>query len=291
VDPNIARRTWRTLEPIHGMIYFVEEGPAAYRTVGIEHPRTGYFASRSAALGPAPAEVVIATFYNFCPDLVRRCIPAAWEKARPSEVLAARLDAADRALTRLLGPDALVSPEMLEAARLARRAAAEAAGDLAGRPLFAAHAALDWPSAPHLVLWHAQTLLREYRGDGHIAVLVSHGLGPLEALVTHAAAGDVDPAILRATRAWPEAEWEAAAARLADAGVIGPDGALTDTGRALRQAVEDETDVRAVRPYAALGEEGCARLRALGRPFSRAVVDGGGLGAGRTFLFPEEDIG
>lgn len=287
--PLTARRTWRTLEPIHGMVYFVPEGAEIYAGLGLGDDRSGYFASRAAALGPAPAEVVIATFYNFCPDLVRRVIPAAWEKASPADIAAARLEVVDRALRRLLGSDAVESAEMAEAADLARRAAAAASDDLAGRPLFAAHASLDWPAAPHLVLWHAQTLLREYRGDGHIAALLLAGLDPVESLVSHAATGDVPAGVLRATRAWPEADWDAGVARLSERGyVTAGDGdlALTDAGRAVRQEIEDRTDAAATRPYRALGEDGCQRLRQLGRPFAQAVVSAGGLGRMRM---PAED--
>lgn len=279
MEPLTARKTWRTVEPIHGMIYFAAEADDGYAAVGIKGNRTGYFASRSAAFGRVPAEVVIATFYNFHPGLVRRCIPAAWDQAAPAEILAARLDVADRALHRLLGADGLASAEMAEAAGLARTAAEAATGDLAGRPLFAAHASLPWPERPHLVLWHAQTLLREYRGDGHIAGLVAAGLDPVETLISHAGTGEVPEAVLRATRSWPADEWEAGVARLVERGLVEAGGgcALTEAGRAVRQRLEDGTDELSVRPYAALGEDGCARLRQLARPFSQAVVAGGGL--------------
>jgi hypothetical protein len=156
------------------------------------------------------------------------------------------------------------------------------AGDVAGRPLFAAHASLDWPGPAHLILWHAQTLLREYRGDGHIAALLLADLDPVETLVSHAATGDVPDSVLKATRAWPGEDWEAGVDRLVERGLISTEGGarhLTDEGRTLRQDIEDATDVSAVAPYSALGEEGCTRLRELGRPFSQAVVASGGLNA------------
>src|SRR5262245_62521799 len=102
----------------------------------------GYFASRAAPLGPVPAEVVIAVFYNFHPDLVRRAIPDAWRYASPETILAARLDGVDRALRRLIG-ELIDSPMLGEAAKLAKAAAT--ACELAGRPLLAANAALPWP--------------------------------------------------------------------------------------------------------------------------------------------------
>lgn len=274
MDPLVARKTWRTAEPLHGMIYFVGEADERYAKLGIDDTRMGYFASRAAAMGPVPAEVVIATFYNFNPGLVHAAIPQAWNRTSPADLMQARLDAAGAALRRGLGALA-DSPAVHEASVLAYRAAESARDDLAGRPLFAGHAAQEWPDDPLLVLWWAQTLLREYRGDGHVAALLNAGLGPVEALVMHAASGEVSEAVLRATRAWPEDEWLVAVERLHERGLVRPDGSPTDEGLALRQHVEDATDRAALRPYEALGEEGCRRLRELTRPLSRAVVEAG----------------
>jgi len=45
-------------------------------------------------------------------------------------------------------------------------------------------------------------LLREYRGDGHIAALVAHGLSGIEALITHIATGTgFNPEVGRLLRA------------------------------------------------------------------------------------------
>jgi hypothetical protein len=275
MDPTIARRTWRTVEPLHGMIYFSSEAAAEFAALGLVD-RMGYFGSRSAPLGAVGAEVVIATFYNFRPELVRASIPAAWERATPAQLIDARLRAADGALRRSL-PDAIGTPELSEAAGLARSAAETACEHVEGRPLFAGHAALPWPDDDHLVLWHAQTLLREYRGDGHIAALVSAGLSGLEAAITHVATGDVPGGVMASTRAWPADEWDAGAEGLRARGILeaGTDLVLTGAGRAQRQWIEDATDAAAVAAYEPLGEDGCARLRALARPWSRAIVDGG----------------
>ncbi len=277
MNPEMARKTWRTVEPLHGMIYFVPEAAEEYAAAGLE-PNMGYFASRSAAMGPVGAGVVVATFFNFDPRLVEAALPAAWERATPAAVLAARLRAADRALRRLLGA-AAGSAEMEEAAALARTAAWVAAERPQGRALFAAHAGLEWPEAPHLVLWHAQTLLREYRGDAHVALLTAAGLSPVEALVIHAASGEVPAAALRATRAWSDVDWEAGVESVRSRGWLepGPDLGLSEAGRAHRRDIEDRTDQLSLAPYAALGEQSCERLRQLTRPMSRAVVDSGAL--------------
>jgi len=181
-----ARRMWQALEVLHMTVYFAPEPRDAFRRAGLRGGWMGYFASRSAAMGPVPAEVVAATFYNFHPRMVHRAIPDAWGFATPAEVLAARYQGADAALGRLLGGWA-DGPEAAEAAALARRATE--GRDPAGRPLFAAHATLPWPDRPHLALWHAATLYREFRGDGHVACLLAAGVDGCEANVLAAGAG------------------------------------------------------------------------------------------------------
>lgn len=273
MDAIVARKMLRTLEPYHAWVYFSPEPRERYESLGVTDGRMGYFGSRSAPMGAVPADVVIATFYNFHPDLVRRVVPAVWGITTPEKLLAARLEGADALLRRILGV-AISSDEMREAADLARRAAESCRPE--GRPLFAGHASLDWPDEPHLVLWHAQTLLREYRGDGHIALLASAGLDGCEVLVTHGAAGEVEPEVLQRSRSWSDGEWRAAVERLAARGWVNDDGSFTDEGRARRAEIEHRTDELAMAPWEALGEETCAKLRALVRPWSKAIVESGG---------------
>jgi hypothetical protein len=265
----LARKTWRTLEPLHGMVYFVPEAAEAYARLGITG-RAGYFASRAAPMGAVTPDVVASTFFNFNPELVHEAIPSAWQTATPVALVAARFSAVDAAFRRLLGDEVLSSDDMCRAAELARHAAEEAGRRVEGRPLAAAHSDVVWPTAPHLVLWHAQSILREYRGDGHIAQLVVRGLSGLEALVTHAAAGDVPERILRSTRGWPQDAWDAAVDALRVRGWLeqGDEVRFTEWGASQRRALEEGTDTLAAAPYAALGEERCAELRALARPWS-----------------------
>jgi hypothetical protein len=233
------------------------------------------FALRSAPLGPAPAELVTALFYNFHPGLVRRAVPDVWSVASPQRYLGVRLEAVDAALRRLLGAELLASPRMAEAAEIARSAAL--AAPTAGRPLAAANAALDWPDPPHLQLWQAQTVLREHRGDGHVAALLTAGFDPVETLVLFAADQDLDGDWLRARRGWSEAEWAQARERLADRGLIEPAGPLTPAGRAAREGVERCTDELADRPWAEVGEERADRLVELVAPLVAAIVAGEGF--------------
>ena len=271
MDINLARKMWRTLEPYHGMIYFAPPAIERYQQLGLSG-RATYFAPRAAPMGPVPASVVTATFFNFNPALVERAIPEAWTIATPAQLLEARLAGADAALRESLGDDALSSPEMLEAAELARLATDGCTAP--GRPLYAAHADLPWPTEPHLALWHAITLLREFRGDGHIAALVVEGIDGCEALVTHGSEGVIPPAILQSTRGWSDEEWAAAEQRLEDRGWR-KDGDVTPLGVEVRERVERITDERAKGPWDALGGDRADRLRALVRPFSKAISSGG----------------
>jgi hypothetical protein len=272
---SAARRLHQALEPYHGMIYFVPEGPQRYAEINLEPGMMGYFASRSAAMGAIGPEVVIATFFNFRPSIIRDVIPAAWERATPGQVLAARLRAVDDALRRMVG-EHIGTAEMADAAALARRAAQACWPQ--GRPLYAAHAQLDWPEDPHLVLWHAATLLREFRGDGHIAVLVEQDIDPSEVLVIHAAFGPVSRRALQMSRQWSDDEWAEAQQRLVARGWIDDAGALTDAGRAHRQAVEDRTDELAEEPWTELSAEEQDRLAAFGSELSRLVIAAGTFG-------------
>jgi hypothetical protein len=271
---GLARLLWHVLEPYHAVVYFAPEAKQLYADAGLKGGWMGYFASRSAAMGPVPADVVIATFFNFHPRMVRRAIPDAWTLSAPERVLAARLAVADVALRRLLGAS-IDATEVAEAADIAQDAA-DACSEH-GRPLFAAHASLPWPETPHLMLWHAATLLREHRGDGHVATLVAEGIDGCECHVLAAAAGKVDPVSQRAARGWSEEEWDAAEERLRERHLVDPEGKLTDRGRALHEDFEDRTDQLALAPYATIGQQRAERLEQIMLDISNVIASGGGV--------------
>jgi hypothetical protein len=275
---GLAARAHRATDALHAFMYFVPEADEEFTRVGLRPGRMGYFASRSAPMGPVPAGVTTATFYNFNPALVARHIPRAWGLASIDDILAARLEVADRALRRLLGAEVGEIPAVAEAAELAR--AATVGLPPQGRPLYAAHAELDWPDRPHLVLWHAVTLLREFRGDGHVAALLSAGMSGLEALITHTATGrGFTEAAAKATRGWSEDDWDAAVQTLRERGLLDESG-LTDGGLRLRESVEAATDELAARPWLTLGLEATGRLIELGKALSRQLVSAGAFGTG-----------
>lgn len=274
MDPARARALWRRYEPYHAVVYFAPEGREQYAAAGLKGGWMGYFASRSAAMGPVPAEVVTATFYVFQPAMVARAIPDAWRLSSPERTLTARYAVADSALRRLLG-DAVGSDAVAEAAELARRVIEGC--PLAGRPIHAAHRSLPWPEAPHLALWHAATLLREHRFDGHVSALAAEGLDGAAANLTLAESGVIGAEELRGMRGWTEEEWTAAADGLRERGWMNGEGRLTADGEAGRRRVEERTDRLAAWPVEALGEAGVERLESLLGGLTDRILDAGGL--------------
>lgn len=266
-----ARRLWALGEPFHALTYFADEARTAFAAAGLRTFWAGYFAGRAAPLGAVGPEVVTATFASFAPAFVARRVPEVWSTTSPAGALAARLAGVDAAVQRAL-PGWSDSTDAVEAATLARRAAE--AVDVPGRPLAAANSALPLPEQPHLALWQSLTTLREHRGDGHLATLLQHELLGLPALVLSAAAGTTSADWLQKARGWSADEWTDAGAVLANRGWLA-DGALTADGRALRTAVEADTDRLAQGPWAALGEAGCDRLAELLLPVRRAVMAAG----------------
>jgi Helix-turn-helix family len=278
---SLARSAHNATNSLHSLIYFVPETEQQLTGLGLRAGRMCYFAGRSAPMGAVGAGVVTATFYNFSPHLVARSIPLAWDLASPDAVAAARLVAADAALRRLLGPDVIASADMTTMSVLLRDAAGACSAE--GRPLYAGHADLDWPDAPHLVMWHAVSLLREYRGDGHTCALAGAGLNGIEALVTHTATGKgFTPQFARASRGWSQDEWDSAVGGLAARDLLDGQGALTPAGQALRAQVEDQTDRLAAPPWHYLGERQTEEVVQIGKAMTRAVAAAG--------AFPREGV-
>jgi len=264
---------WHLLEPVHAVFWYAPEvfGEAAGLGYDVSERWPSYFAWRAAPLGPAGPNLAASAFYSFSPAKVARYVPAAWAVASPERVLAARVRAVDRMYRALLG-DLIGSSGLAEAAALAREAAL--AAGTAGRTLAAAHADLPWPDEPHLVLWHAIGLLREHRGDGHIAALLAAGLDPCEALVSFAAIGAA-PEEVFASRGWTAAEWAGARDRLASRGWVDAAGKATERGREGRDEIEWRTDRLADAPWRALGPGRAQRLAELAGPLLSAAFESG----------------
>ncbi|MFD3942059.1 hypothetical protein [Streptomyces sp. NPDC058579] len=278
LPPRAGRRCHHMLNPMHSTVYFSPDLETEFRALGFEDGSAMRLASRSAAMGAVGAGTVAATFSNYNVELLAKHLPAVWDIASPAEVGAARLRAVDGTLRRLLGEETIASAEMAEAAELAMRAT-EACTRHA-RPLYSAHADLPVPEAPHLRYWHAATLLREHRGDGHLAALLTVELDPLEAMVSHTATGlGMNPRLALGARGWKRADWDAAAERLRERGLLDAEGELTAEGTALREELEDRTDRLDSAPYEHLGAAGVERLTELGKAFRNTAFLAGAFPA------------
>ncbi|MGO4601997.1 SCO6745 family protein [Terrabacter sp. 2YAF2] len=260
-----SRQAWGRLETFHVLGYFADDVRDAFVALGL-HPRLSYFAARSAAFGAVGPEVPTATFYVFAPWLLRKALPASWAVASPERVQQARRDAMSVVIERVVG-DADVS-ELLDLTRTV------CAGLTApGRPLYAAHAGLAWPDEPRLALWHAATLIREHRGDGHVAALLRAGLDPVESIVIGGLFSGTT-GFMRSSRGWSDEEWAAGVQRLTERGLLDGD-TLTEDGLAFRMDLERETDRMALEGWAHLGLDDTRRIAELAAPLRSAALASG----------------
>lgn len=269
-DAALARALHGVIEPIVTTLFLCPEAMDEWEQLGLEPRGQGYVAGRSAPLGAVGPGVAAPLFYNFNPGLVAHALPAAWDVVSPQQVIDARARAVQRTLERCHAP----LNDVAEATDLARRAAAGVT--MAGRPLAGANAAVPQPVQPFAALWQALCVLREHRGDGHIALLVTAEIAPIPALVLYAAWQDmVSRRFLQRSRLWDDDAWAEAEASLRQRGWLDDGNALTDDGRARRDALEEETDRLAAGPFVALGAEESLRLFDLLVPIVVALNDGG----------------
>ena len=270
-----ARRLWATLETLHDVTYFAPQVRSAGMAMGLRGYWMTYFAWRAAPLGPVPAAPVVAMFAGFHPGAVARALPDAWSRTTPEACLEAR-SAVSTAALRDAGAD---PGDCGRAAEILAPVAA--AADPTGRPLGAANAAVELPADPLGRLWQLTATLREHRGDGHIAALVTEGITGLQAHLLQSASGHIPQPVLRQARTgWTDEDWAGAADALRDRRLLtaGPGPALTPAGRALLDSVEASTDERAWSGgLAPLGGDGVEEVLALLRPSARAVAASGML--------------
>lgn len=278
-DRAAARSAYETLEPLHVLAYFSPQLRAASKDAGIDW-KTAYVGARGGPLGPTSAAVVTSCFYNFSPTV----IGAGWDGALAhglAKVMALRERVVDQSLRELLG-ERVHDPELAQLVQELRTIAE--AQSYVGRPLAAAWSAIPWPQEPHLALWHATAVLRERRGDGHVAVLLQAGLDPVEAGVFHEATHP-DPnlrkrsmgrAATMRSRGWDEQTWLEASQRLRARGLLTLEDEgerLTSAGGELYDAIEAATDDAAV--WRTVTDPSQVLLKA--RPYVKVVIDAGVL--------------
>ena len=255
---------------VHRLVYFVPEAAEEYGAVGV-NGAGGYFGSRSAPMGAVPDEVIIATFYNFSPRAITAAMPGVWDTASPESLQAARFRVVGRALERVAS--GLSEDQIAEARALIDPVVAGL--DLAGKPLAAANAAVALPDDPLVALWQQLTVVREWRGDVHIALLVTNELGPCECLVLQVGTGRFPLRLARATRRWNEEEWDSAVDSLRERGWMAADATMTPEGIAARNSIEEDTDRLCASIWRPIGEGGAARFGELIMPIHETVAAAG----------------
>jgi hypothetical protein len=243
---SMARRMFELVEPIGVIPYSADEPNEAMFALGFTDYWDTYFAGRAAPLGITPAEVVDALFYNFAPGEVARHIPKVWRTTTPEAALAARRMGCVAALRRILG-DQTNAPAFARAADLLLEAATSA--PLEGRPMYAALRSIPGPDEVVARLFHAASLLREHRGDGHIAALMSEGVGGLEAHVLFALDMGMPAERFGRVHHLPRPQLALVIDGLRERGLIADDGSLSERGRGVRHRVEALTDDLAAKPY------------------------------------------
>jgi hypothetical protein len=283
-DPR-ARRLAMVLEPVAAQVYFSPECHAAYAELGFSPcPGTtaagvqlpdgpAYFTSRGSVMGQVSGAVVAAAFGVFNPDAVVPSVQFGWSLVDAPTICDARTRGAVAQLERVLGP----SPDGLARATALLETAADPLRP-EGKPLYAGLLSLGLPGEPLADAWRLADMLREYRGDAHIAAWTSAGLDATEiGLLTEPYWGIPLRTYVR-TRAWSDEQLDAAEGRLVERGLLA-DGALTDDGRALREAIEAATDAQCTPILDALGDDGLDELIGLLAPWGDAIRDAAGYPA------------
>ena len=265
----VARRLFELTEPISLVNFFSPEPNEAMAALGLRNYWDGYFAGRSAPLGRVPAEVVHAAFYNFADGEVARHIPKVWDTTTPEAAHAARERGCVAALRRILG-ELVDTPGLACAADLL--AVASTSAPTEGRVMYAALRALPMPEEPVARLWHAANMLREHRGDGHIAALVSERIGGTEAHVLSALDMDIYPAeSFGRIHHLPRARLAEVMEGLRGRGLLDAAGRLTDAGRSTKGRIEALTDALAEAPYEGLERLELGQMIALLEPIHRRL--------------------
>jgi hypothetical protein len=258
------------VEPIGALPYSADEPNEAMFALGFTNYWDTYFAGRAAPLGSSvPAGVVHALFYSFAPGEVARHIPKVWSTTTPEAALAARQEGCVQALRRVLG-DLVGTPDFERAADLLTKAATSAPLD--GRPMYAALRTLPLPDEPVARLFHAASLLREHRGDGHICALMAARIGGLEAHVLLAIDAGIPARSFGRIHHLPSTLLTDLIDQMKDRGLIEDEATFTPAGRQAKDRVEALTDELAVAPYEVLETAELDELMAALEPLAQQLI-------------------
>ncbi len=275
------RELWSLVEPVHAIVYFDPTVSTCLGEIGLHGFWNGYFAGRAAPLGPVGPEPVTALFFGFAPAMVAKAIPKVWGRVSPEQAIASRLASVSSVLTAFL--EHADHDDVRRATEVLVHAATCVPTD--GRALAAAWQGVDPGDDLAARLWWAATVLREYRGDGHVMAATHAGLTGLETTLTHIASGGVTRETMQPNRGWTDEQWAKATELLVLRGLLDTDGGLTATGVDERARVEADTD-RLSRPALGAIADDVALLRGVLGPLAKAIQAAGSLPAGNPMGLP-----
>lgn len=273
---DVTRRISRSIQTTVGWIFWDPGAVARFEALGLPGP-LGYIASRCAPLAGAGPEAVSAAFGSISPLGIALCFEVLGDRSRFMEFWHARdeavlegLEAFAPSITPVL---AAWSARLWEVVDVLPRV---------GRVLFGAVLDVERPSDPVLSGWHAVNALREWRGDTHWALVVANDLSHAEASILHNAWLGYEDDWLARSRGTSDEDLAAGWARLERRG-LALERVVTEEGIALRQLLEDQTDVVGSLPFALLGSEVTLDLAALLEPPCVALLERVDLTAGPNY--------
>ncbi len=264
----LLRQIWATLEKLHIVTYFVRECRDAYKSLGVENVWSRYFAGRAAPMGRVTYETIVATFYNFSPSMVKEHAESVWEAAGPESFVSARFRGADNALQRLLG-EYINFPEIGTVPSLVYDIALK--GSPEGKPIYSANLGVSVPDKLHLKLFHAATLVREYKGDIHNSILLSSDVSGLQAHILLSSIGHMSKEKVLSSRGWSEQQWLMDQRNLQSRGLLGEDGLLSQDGLAFRVEIEGKTETLAAKLWDNLDDKALGEINESLSPLNRQL--------------------
>lgn len=279
---STSRQLAAVLEPIAGQVYFSPECHSNYQALGFGGSRgvqdglalgnrMAYFTSRGSVMGQVSGHVVAATFAVFNPDLVIPAVEEGWKLTDAASICNARDRGAIAQLERILG----ASPKgAIRAQELLQRAADPLRVE--GRALFAGLRSLTMPTTALGATWRLADMLREYRGDSHIAAWISEGLDAVEVCLLTDSFSGRPLRTYSATRGWTDEQFDPATERLMTRGLLDAKGdTFTTAGRETRSRIELNTD-RQMHPALHAIEDDITELMEILAPWAQAIKDANG---------------
>ncbi|MEZ5412338.1 MAG: hypothetical protein R2761_30170 [Acidimicrobiales bacterium] len=263
--PSVARRLRDAIEPIAMHPVWSRRTNEALAAHGLDF-FSGYAWGRAAALGEPASAVVVSSFAVFEPALIGGVYEVGRAACGRDQLLSTRFSATTASLAAVLdGAEG-------DVAGVALRLRDAALGlDQAGRPLYAGLAGIPLSDDPVEVLWRSAEMIREHRGDSHIAACVAAGLDAVAMSILTELWVGYPLGEYSGSRGWAPETLAASADQLRADGLL--DGSeLSADGLALRNRIEDATDRAQAQLVARLGDDVEGLLADLDRWSGRCVA-------------------